>query len=340
MDKLFDILNSQTPDLRRGKPFSTNLSNKRQLLFKHITCMKHFFEKVEYVGIKRAPPSKEGWIWTLNGVERLWRNLTTKHKNIKTLATRRLQQDPLENLFGCIRGNCGSNTNPTVGQFTAGLKTAILSNLSHLGVGNCENDENDLILDDYKTLFTPATDTHTDEENTLVRDVEYEFENTFQCNLEEKSGELQACAYVSGYIIKKYNLDCEVCKALLITKECEWVHSFLDFKEYNDVKRSLQYATKEFIICVESCATVIKIFLKTEAHTLNIRKNIIDLLQKSVNFDFLDDCVSHKKNNMSHIINSVFYICMKRFCIIQNRLFTEEASKSALKKKMDILKHK
>lgn len=61
---------------------------------------------------------------------------------MKSLETRRLQQDALENLFGCIRANCGCNMNPTAVQFVAGFKTAILSNLAHITIGNCESDEN------------------------------------------------------------------------------------------------------------------------------------------------------------------------------------------------------
>lgn len=95
-----------------------------------------------FVGCPRTPPSQIGWVWTLNGVELIFKKLVKDH-NVRSLATRRLQQDPLENLFGCIRGNCGSNTNPTTGQFVDGLKTAILSRLAHIGTtGNCEIDNN------------------------------------------------------------------------------------------------------------------------------------------------------------------------------------------------------
>lgn len=72
----------------------------------------------------------------------LWESLRQKHPSIKSLATRRLQQDALENLFGCIRANCSSNCSPTNGQFIADLKTSILSNLSHVDYGNCELDSN------------------------------------------------------------------------------------------------------------------------------------------------------------------------------------------------------
>lgn len=118
--------------------------------------MEIFFCNMEFVGCSQTPPSQQGWIWSLNAVEQLWRNLCCKHSNIKTLSTRRLQQYLLEHLFGTIRRNCGANTNPTVEQFIAALKTAIMSNLTHLSSGNCEYDENDNMIKNFKKIFTPT----------------------------------------------------------------------------------------------------------------------------------------------------------------------------------------
>ena len=43
------------------------------------------------------------------------------------LEARNLNQDPLENTLGVIRLHCGSNNNPTVGQFVDALKTSIIN---------------------------------------------------------------------------------------------------------------------------------------------------------------------------------------------------------------------
>ncbi|CAF4918547.1 unnamed protein product [Pieris macdunnoughi] len=113
MDKLFDALNSDSADLRRGEIFSTNLTAKSPH-HKLFQSMKYFLKTLKFMGSLRTPP-QEGWIWTINGVERLFKQFA--NEGIKSRVTRRLQQDPLENLFGCIRGNCGSNSNPTVGTY-------------------------------------------------------------------------------------------------------------------------------------------------------------------------------------------------------------------------------
>ncbi|CAH2056102.1 unnamed protein product, partial [Iphiclides podalirius] len=61
MDKLFDSVNSDSPDLRRGKIHATNLkpTTPHLQLFKD---MKLFFNTLKFVGCTRTPPSKEGWI--------------------------------------------------------------------------------------------------------------------------------------------------------------------------------------------------------------------------------------------------------------------------------------
>ncbi|CAG4981343.1 unnamed protein product [Colias eurytheme] len=70
MDRLFDCVNSDTPHLKKGKPYSTNLTNVSPHL-KHFAKMKKFFATCEFVGCQSQPPSKQGWIWTLNGIEKL-----------------------------------------------------------------------------------------------------------------------------------------------------------------------------------------------------------------------------------------------------------------------------
>ncbi|KAL4702878.1 hypothetical protein ACJJTC_005789 [Scirpophaga incertulas] len=66
MDKLFDALNSESSDLRRGKPESTNLTATSPHL-KLFSEMKTFFLNMKYIGSPRKPSSQEGWIWTING---------------------------------------------------------------------------------------------------------------------------------------------------------------------------------------------------------------------------------------------------------------------------------
>lgn len=273
--------------MRRGKQLSTNMRNSTGHIA-YFKEMKLFFKKIEFLGCRRKRPSQDGWIWTLTALERLWQNLSKKHKSIKSLATRRLQQDPLENLFGCVRANCGSNTNPTAGQFVSALKTAVLSNLSHKGVGNCELDENEAILDSFKTLFT--SDIRTDETRILDIVMLQSFENTSPSLIIDdydddesitNEGEIQACAYVCGFIIKNNPIECDKCKKAFLCDSQDNEHIFIEFKEHNNLKKSLNYASKDLILCVEKCALLMNMLLEKDAYQKKIRNTVTELLKKS-----------------------------------------------------------
>jgi len=70
-----------------------------------------------------------------------------KRAGFDCLEAQSLNQDPLENTFGVIHFYCGSNNNPTVGQFVNALKTSIISGLVHTGPhnANCESDDIELL---------------------------------------------------------------------------------------------------------------------------------------------------------------------------------------------------
>ena len=66
----------------------------------------------------------------------------SEERKFKFLETRNLNQDALENTFGAIRLRCGSNNNPSVGQFVDSLKRVIINGLSYRSLfgTNCEDD--------------------------------------------------------------------------------------------------------------------------------------------------------------------------------------------------------
>ena len=104
-----------------------------------------FFKRLKMVdeqGKKTRPPCFKGIVITIQALLDLWDDVNDL-PGVEFLATRRLIQDGLENLFGVIRRLCGDNTNPTPAQFRYALKHAMVS--SALGLhrpqgGNCELD--------------------------------------------------------------------------------------------------------------------------------------------------------------------------------------------------------
>ncbi|XP_052746941.1 uncharacterized protein LOC128199842 isoform X2 [Bicyclus anynana] len=270
MDNIFDSLNADTPDLKRGKRYFTNITKKSEHL-QLFHDMKTLFQNIYFIGVRCAPPSVNGWIRTIRAVERLWHNL--QKFNINALATRRLNQDPLENLFGCIRGHCGSNPNPNVPQFIAGLKTSIVNNLKYKSsLKNCEADANSL-LTNMTTFLKTNTYTLSTNSNTLSTSNNIPDDNTIVPDAE--SDEMQACAYVCGFIFKKLkNNTCEFCKNIMITKNVGPIlhFTFTTFKEYNDNKESLNYMNIAFVECVETSATIINEYLVNHSHTSKLKR--------------------------------------------------------------------
>ncbi|KAJ2946544.1 hypothetical protein O0L34_g12599 [Tuta absoluta] len=330
-DDLFDALNADSPDARRGKRCSTNMTHRSPHL-KLFEDMKVFIRGMKFMGSSRTPPSQSGWIRTINAVERLWRNLN--NLGIHSLSTRRLNQDALENFFGCVRYNSGSNCNPTVSQFIAGVKTAIISNLRHACKRkNCE-DDNAALVDNLKAfLMTPGSDKGPE----LILETE---PHTADSEIDLFSPEAQACAYVCGFIVKKMRSEsCDQCKkALLANGDNELAHIFTSFKEYDATKKSLKYVSCNLVQAVECSACVLNNLFKNVLYKNNIKLLAVSTLER-INFQFLDVCRTHYSENVNFIKTSVFYIVIKRHLVLKNRGFAEEEQKKQMDRKLKILKH-
>jgi hypothetical protein len=105
------------------------------------------------------PPSQIGWLTSIKAITSIWAEV--KCKGLRHLKPRYLNQDALENLFGQIRGGCGSGDNPASFQFVGSLKTQILNGLtnSSLSGTNCETGEHMLLTNFTEFLNVPDTAT-------------------------------------------------------------------------------------------------------------------------------------------------------------------------------------
>lgn len=330
-------MNGDSPDQMRGKEFLTNMtSTSPHLLF--FKKMKLFFMEMKFLGARSKPPSQEGWLRTLNAIEKIFFNNLRKY-GIRSLSVRRLNQDPLENCFGCIRCNCGCNPNPTSVQFIAALKTGIITNLLNNNKNrNCLDDNNDL-LNNFKIFLQPKTREHVEGVTASTSSLVRNMEDIEDIDISQNSSEMQACAYVCGFILKNMKIDCTTCKSIMLADQnTEVCHSFTSFKEYNDSRSSLNYVQYSFCEMVESAASTINNYLKENSHKVNIKLNLLEACQ-NLNTDWLKRCEEHYSINVKKIINSTIVICLKRFCKLKNQEFVEEASKKAFKRKINILKH-
>jgi hypothetical protein len=151
IDKLFDSFNS----VKRVAPGKTLLCplHDSSPHVGHWTnaamgVKSWIFQKDGKPAFSKPTPSQNGWLIDICASELVWRTL--KGAGFDYLETRCLNEDPLENTFGVICLHCGSNNNPTVGQFVDALKTSIINGLAYTGLhdANCEGDDTEL-LDNY-----------------------------------------------------------------------------------------------------------------------------------------------------------------------------------------------
>lgn len=154
------------------------------------------------------------------------------------------------------------------------------------------------------------------------------------------SGEMQACVYVCGFMIKRLGPNCKQCHtAMLADQNTEVSHLFTSFKEYESMHSSLFYVSQNFTKTVEIAATIVNKYLKQQGCGVYMKKSLKEILITQIDFQWLLDCSEHFEKNRLYIIVSTICICMKRHCILKNRLFAEEASKRAMKRKINILQN-
>ncbi|KAM7294400.1 uncharacterized protein ISCGN_023906 [Ixodes scapularis] len=160
---------------------------------------------------------------------------------------RRLQQDPLENLFGIVRQQHGCNDNPTVFQFIAGLKHIMLGKLFKLSEStNCEDDTSFLlaelstfpvsVLTTGAAQLSQASGDEAVQVYPSVSDTSPEVPDIVKDNV---------VYYVSGSLVKSFlrskSADC-VCERFLTDEGPEQLHGshqFYSLLAANNVPESL-----------------------------------------------------------------------------------------------------
>lgn len=163
---------------------------------KHIRTLEHAAQWVAQwkFGSSKEPPTVQVWQITIHPVLALWEEV---HKNLgfECLLTRRLNQDPLENMFGECRRQHGCNETPDAFQIVAGLKYTLAGRLLKLhNQGNCEADEAYLLAElrrmplssvtSVSVVTEPAhnSETHAAEESEHKMHNEQEPENLVEAN--------------------------------------------------------------------------------------------------------------------------------------------------------------
>jgi len=356
VDDLFDSFNGVTSSPDHGKLLRCRLTSTS----KHMEYWRSAVDKVKAWTFlnkesepMRPPPSQTGWLITIGAVQHVWRKVSEEHK-FQFLETRNLNQDALENTFGAIRLHCGSNSNPSVGQFVDALKTVIINGLAYRSLcgPNCEDDGASL-LDKLHSFLKPSdasstspSTSHDDEITDSVPDIVHIGKEAQR----EVSAAVRACdmkmfsvAYVSGFIAKRLlnNSDCDICKKCLISEVPSPLDIYTGFKEHNSTVQSLTYPTEKLVETVGTAVTVLENVMSMVAHLESVESYVTDAIKKGVDFDWIRSagCSLHYQGIEDGIVRGVTRISIPWWCKQKNRSMNRASRQKVLKRKFQILSH-
>jgi hypothetical protein len=198
---LFDILISWNVNAKGDKePLNkTNLEEKK----KDLEDLTKFLRQLKLPNGRLVSVSKKktcviGFLATIKSTIMLSLEFLNKtDEPLDYIATRHMQQDPLEHFFGMIRLRCGLNNNPNAIQFkgilrkllvikNGGVTPSLSSNCSILSVDNV-SDDNSLSVDAEIMLDMEIFGSDNDFNNYVLQD-----QFTDHC-----------LAYIAGYLITK-----------------------------------------------------------------------------------------------------------------------------------------
>lgn len=202
-----------------------------------------------------------------------------EEKSIKSILTRHMNQDPIENFFGAIR-SLGCD-NPTSHSFISAYQTLLLNNLisSQSPGANCE-DFAEKALITYKNFFSC---------NQQSSAVEVSVSLPFQSSRELSDTTTKLMhntrVYITGFVANKLNRElyknCEECLKKICTNQVSKVHNLIVARDYQACTRlSLKYPTKLFHQMLHNIIVYIGEHLPSKYHFLGIGEIIIEGILK------------------------------------------------------------
>jgi hypothetical protein len=278
----------------------------------------------------------------------VWRTL--KNAGFNYLETRSLNQDPLENTFGVIRLHCGSNNNPTVGQFVGALKTSIINGFAYTGLRNasCEGDDTEF-LDNLHSLLKESSASRPNPFTSHGRETIHDglsgsrIAEQVQREVNEVDMELFSVAYVSGFIARHLlrAVRCDDCKTCLTSSVMLPTEAFIYFKEYKDDEKSLTYPSERLVETVRASVTLLDGMMAEVAHTYSVEEEITAAIKNTVDFGWIQTsgCSLHHQEIADGIVRSVTRMSIPWWCKRKNRSLLEASRQRAKMRKMKILSH-
>ena len=143
MNDLFDCLNSRS--CTDPNPLKRAMSVNPPQVDSFLEACVRWIEKWMVKGCQTLPPCIDGLIMTIKSVRLLAADMIASGSLY--LITSRLNQDPLENLFGILRGRSGCNQNPSSMAMRRNLQYVMVADLEKPSLStNCEEDDSTALL--------------------------------------------------------------------------------------------------------------------------------------------------------------------------------------------------
>lgn len=221
-----------------------------------------------------VPPSIKNWIITIRGFQCIWTKL--KKAGFEFLSLRNLNQDPLENFFGCIRSHGIRNVNPTCASFVASFKTLVVNNFfsSHSVGSNCEEDESDGALDLLKQFVGSNAKTAITSDVVELGNNSY-IEAIALINTNANSIVCNTHSYIAGSIIRtifKKQGACSQCKKDLIATESSKEHMLTEVRAYSP--KALIRANTQFTKLFSAFEQICRFYLPKICTTSYIQQQL------------------------------------------------------------------
>jgi hypothetical protein len=297
--------------------------------------------------INKPPPSQNGWMVSIGAVRHVWRML--KQAAFKYPETRNVNQDPLENTFGVIRLHCGSNNNPTVGQFVDALKTNNINDLAFTDLRNtnCEGDKTELLDNLHSfleesdaSLLHTSTNHGTRTDGALpIHVAEQVQQELLNCDMK-----LLSVAYVSGFIARCVlrGINCEDCTACLTSSMLLGTNAFIYFKEYGEDKQFLTYPSEKTVETVGASISLLESKMAKVAHMGSVEERMTVAIKEILDFEWTGSsgCSLHSQKIVDCIVRGITRIAIRWWWKRTNRSMNEANRQRATKRKLAILSHK
>ncbi|KAG8232368.1 hypothetical protein J437_LFUL008836 [Ladona fulva] len=264
------------------------------------------------VKFSSMPPSQKGWLSNLKAFTLLCKELLSGPTAVaESISVGSFNQDPLENLFGCVRGNCGSNTRPTASQFISSLKTSIMNGLAfscNATGRNCEEDDNRLLDSLRYWTDTSCSTSEGDSEGDVgcsgfvVTSIDRE-RSDISTALEASESML---AFITNFLLRRViqECGCSGCRSALFGS----TENDLSVMYYREFCGKQNAPSRELLDLTVSTMQIAERVLDSTPHIEGIGRHIRSTIKKEVKLDWFWNCCPYYMEEMTAKIDqNIFF---------------------------------